>query len=117
MATTLRQLLIGMEEAGASDLYLHEGRAPAARVHGVVRTLALPPVEHAALQALLEEVLTPVQRAHLDRVGDVDAGWTVDRHRFRLAIGRQQGQLVIVARAVPSGALDLAVLEIGRAHV
>src|SRR5438552_1620666 len=104
--TSLRELLAHMETASASDLYLHEGRAPAARIHGVVRTLAQPPTDRAAMEALLDAVLTPAVRGRFEETGDADAGYSLDAgRRFRFSIARQQGLLAAVVRAVPSGAL------------
>ncbi len=102
----VREFLAHMESAAASDLYLHEGRAPAARIHGVVRTLAQPVTDRAALEALLDAVLQPAARARFDATGDADAGCTFEGRRFRLSLARQQGLLAVVARAVPSGALS-----------
>ncbi len=105
-------LLAAMETASASDLFLTEGRVPAARIHGVVRMLRTSALTRADLDDLLALALTPGQRAQFDAVGDIDVGLSLAAtegsapRRFRLALLRQQGQLACVARAVPSGSLE-----------
>ena len=104
----LLSLLSRMDAMGASDLFLTAGKAPAARVHGVVTTLDAPKVDEAALSALADHVLPERLRAVFESTGDHDAGLTLDGdRRFRLNFNRQQGRVGVVARAVPSGALDL----------
>ncbi len=106
-------LLSAMEGAEASDLFLAEGKVPAARVNGVVRPLRAEPLTHADIEEFLARVLSPAQRARFDASGDLDVGFSAPTsagapRRFRLALLRQQGQLACVARAVPPGSLTLA---------
>ena len=112
MPTDLNALLSAMQANQASDLFLVEGKVPAARVHGVVRTVAgMAPTTEEDLLALLSPALTPARRAALDQSGDLDVGLTLgDGHRYRLNLGRQQGRLAVVARRVPSGEQDLSTL-------
>ncbi len=108
-------LLAAMETSGASDLFLAEGKVPAARVNGSVSALRAQPLTRRDLEQLLELVLTAEQRARFDSAGDLDVGYSTPQtaasagapRRFRLALLRQQGQLACVARAVPPGSLDL----------
>ncbi len=105
--TALIALLSSMDERHASDLFLDEGRRPAARVHGQVLALDEPVLTRGALSALIDSALAPAARARFDETGDADASLALpDGRRYRLSIARQQGVLSVVARAVPNGALD-----------
>ncbi len=100
-------LLANLAASGASDLFVHEGRAPAARIHGIVRTLDAPPTAREAIAHLLEQAAGAEAMERFRATGDLDTGWSLpDGRRFRFNASRQQGRLAIVARAVPSGALD-----------
>ncbi len=93
---------------GASDLFLSEGRFPAVRVDGAVRGLDLPETTRGDLDQLLAFALTQAGRRAFDEAGDLDAGLALpDGRRFRLNLSRQQGRTSVVARVVPSGALDV----------
>ena len=110
---SLRELLGVMEGAGASDLFLNEGRPPAARVHGRVRPLSRGPVQRGELEALLREALTAEALERFKSCGDVDASLALpDGRRFRLNALREQTRLGIVVRAVPSGDLSLDELKL-----
>ncbi|HCP46317.1 MAG TPA: hypothetical protein DIU15_09760, partial [Deltaproteobacteria bacterium] len=112
-ASPLLDLLAAMEAEGASDLFVCEGKVPAQRIHGVVRPLEVPPTTADELEPLLEQVLTGSLGARFQAEGDLDCGLSLpDGRRFRLNISRQQGMVSIVARAVPSGALDFDSLRL-----
>ncbi len=101
----LLELLSAMDRAGASDLFLTEGRPPAARIHGQLRAATPEPTSRAALEALVRRA-APERWDQLQAAGDLDVGLSLDDgRRFRLAIYRQRGALSLVARAVPTGAI------------
>jgi twitching motility protein PilT len=103
----LLSLLSAMDALQASDLFLSEGRPPAVRVHGQVRPLDEPATTRGALDALIDRALGPAARKDFDRTGDADTSLSLDGgQRYRLSIARQQGALSVVARAVPTAALD-----------
>lgn len=107
------QLLDEMAALKASDLFLTEGRFPAVRVHGAVRSLDRPATTRGELDQLLAHTLTRAARERFADRGDMDAGLSLpDGRRFRLNLARQQGRLSVVARAVPSGALQLDDLQL-----
>ncbi|GDX80500.1 hypothetical protein LBMAG42_23110 [Deltaproteobacteria bacterium] len=111
MATLLVDLLGKMEAAGASDLFLTEGKPPAARIHGQLRVINEPATPVAALRELVESLVTPLARRRFEETGDLDVGVTLPNgKRLRLSLLRQQGALGLVARSVPPGAIDLATL-------
>ena len=110
MATSLLQLLAAMDRAGASDMFIHEGRAPAARIHGQVRTTSEPPTTREAILELLS-ALPPLARERFAATGDLDAGLPVSEgRRLRISAMRQQGLLGIVGRPVPGGAIEFGSL-------
>jgi pilus retraction protein PilT len=105
------ELLTRFADQGASDLFLHEGRPPAARIHGEVRALAHAVVTRDGLESLVRAAAGEEAFRRFQETGDLDTGWTLpDGRRYRFNVSRQQGRLAVVARAVPSGALDPEVL-------
>lgn len=104
----VRRLLASMAKWDASDIFVTLDRPPAARVAGRIVPVELPATTAEQLEAFAEEVLTPEQREVLARDGDVDAGYSLgEGRRFRFNFARQQGDLSIVARSLPSGRMVL----------
>ena len=102
-----------MDERCASDLYICEGKSPAFRVHGEVKSIEESATTPGEVKALLDRVLVGTARARFDRSGDLDVGYSLeDGRRFRLNLAMQQGRHAIVARAVPSGALTFSDLRL-----
>ncbi len=113
MATLIDDLLGDMDAEGASDLFLTVGRPPALRRHGVVEALARPPVQAEEIDAFLARAVPPASRTRLQETGDLDVGYSHPAGgRFRLNFARQRARLALVARAVPSGALDFDSLRL-----
>jgi pilus retraction protein PilT len=100
-------LLASMDDRSASDLYICEGKVPAARIHGDVHSIGDAPSSKAQLMQLLDRVLAGTAKGRFERTGDIDVGYSLaDGRRFRLNVARQQGRYAVVARAVPSGVLS-----------
>ncbi len=97
----------------ASDLFLHEGRAPAARVDGRVQLLDAPETTAGDIEWLVERVLpAKAARERFAEAGDCDAGLALSgEQRFRVNIARQQGRLSAVARILPR--LDATFASLG----
>ena len=110
-APALLKLLSAMERLEASDLFITEGKAPAARIHGVVRAMKTEATSRADLDELLGLALGKRGRAVFEATGDYDAGLSHEGRRFRLNISRQRGQIGVVARLVPPG--DLSFQDLG----
>ncbi len=109
----IEKLLTAMEKMGASDLFVNVGKPPAMRIKGEVRKLDLAPTDHEAVEDFLKGLLRPAVRARYDETGDLDVGYTTARGgRYRLNMHRQQGQHAMVARALPSGELSFAELNL-----
>jgi twitching motility protein PilT len=110
------QMLLAMERWGTSDLFVCEGKVPAVRLHGVVVKLELPPTPASALEDFLARELSPETRQRYLDTGDLDMGLSpAHGKRFRINLARQQGRHSLVARAIPSGALDLTSLGLPEA--
>ncbi|MSQ01983.1 MAG: PilT/PilU family type 4a pilus ATPase [Myxococcales bacterium] len=111
MTIPLVELLGKMEAAGASDLFVNEGKAPAARIYGLLTVLSEPPTSRAVLREFLESAVPAPALARFDATGDLDVGVTLPGgRRVRVSLLRQQGGIGFVARAVPPGAIELATL-------
>ncbi len=103
---SVKQILASMASWNASDVFIAEGRPPAARVHGSVRRSDLPETSRAIIEAFMNEALTPGARAVFDQGGELDVGHTLENgSRFRLNMYRERGCLALVARALPGGEL------------
>ncbi|EYF08533.1 type IV pilus twitching motility protein PilT [Chondromyces apiculatus] len=100
-------LLAEMMAAGASDLFLAEGRSPTWRVDGEVTVTLHPPTTAEDLGRFMASVLRPSQREAFERTGDLDVGRTIpELGRFRMHFHVQRGMVGVVVRAVPSGQLS-----------
>ncbi|MFO0756113.1 MAG: PilT/PilU family type 4a pilus ATPase [Byssovorax sp.] len=116
MTAALEPLLREMVEAGASDLFLAEGRQPSWRIDGLVTVTLYPPTTRDALEELMGGLLRPAQKAEFDRTGDLDVGRTIDDlGRFRFHFHVQRGAIGAVIRPVPSGQLDFSALGLPEA--
>ncbi len=104
----LLDLLAAMDRLKASDLFVTEGKVPMVRRHGALHPLKQPATTVGDVDALLEGVLNAEGRRRFEADGDLDAGFSLDDgRRYRLNLHRSQGRRGLVARALPSGDLDL----------
>ena len=111
----IERLLSNAERLGASDVFVAEGKKPAFRIHGRVKPAELPPTTAADFAPLLEKTLTTGQRRRFEETGDLDFGMSLtaangEDRRYRINLHRLQGRLGLVARALPSGELELGEL-------
>jgi twitching motility protein PilT len=111
-APTLAALLVEGLRAGASDIHLHAGLAPLARVHGSLTPLGGRPVLTVAdTDALARSALGETQRARFERANDIDFACTLPGvGRFRANVYRQQRGVDLVFRAIPAEPPSLAEL-------
>jgi twitching motility protein PilT len=102
-AGAMAKLLAFAIDQRASDLHLHAGLPVRLRIHGDFRPLPGPPVDAADTRRLLEELLTPEQRATVERHGQVDFAYTLPgAGRFRGNVYRQQRGWDGVFRVIPA---------------
>ena len=115
-SSSIRDLLETLEQSHCSDLFLTVGKSPAVRRHGAIESLDLPVTAEEDLEKFLSHALTTNQRERLEAIGDLDAGYSLtDHRRFRLNLSKQMGQTQLVARALPSGDLSFAELNLPEA--
>jgi twitching motility protein PilT len=102
-ANLLTELLIEVQETGASDLHLSAGARPTVRIHGSLepledRAILTPPV----IQRMLYAILTQKQREHFEEALELDFAYAVPgRARFRVNIYRQRDALGAAFRIIP----------------
>jgi twitching motility protein PilU len=86
-----QDLLDYMVKAEASDLYLNSGMAPSARIHGKVTLSPFEEINHSNFEFMLEQIITPEQKATFDREMELNLTLISDQgQRFRTNLYRQQ---------------------------
>lgn len=106
-------LLSHMDDWSASDIFISQDKAPAVRIHGQVLSLPLPTTSLLQIDGFLQHALTNQIQKRFQESGDLDFGYSLDaHHRFRINLYKQKGQLALVARAIPTGALDFKELRL-----
>jgi twitching motility protein PilT len=86
----------------ASDLLLVPGSAPALRVHGAVRTLALPVLSDDEVRGMVLPLLTATEYAALQKERALDLAFDVaDLGRFRANVHFQRGTMAAAIRLLP----------------
>jgi len=109
----LDELLRIMTKQGASDLHLKPTRPPLMRVNGRLVPLQTEPLAPGELQAMVESILTPQQKAKLEQNMSVDLGYGVHGlARFRGNIYMQRGTLAAAFRLIPFNIKTLSELEL-----
>ena len=84
-----QQLLAAMAQHNASDLHLKAGTPPVYRVGGHLRTVHLPAMTGAQIEACLSPIIPEVRRGFYDEHGDLDFAYSLpDGDRFRINIFR-----------------------------
>ena len=98
---SLGDLLRQTREIAASDFHLHSGAPLKVRLNGKLETTS-PKIDHDRAQALLFDLLSEDQRAHLDEHLQLDFSYAIQGvGRFRANAYRQQRGLDAVFRAIP----------------
>ena len=95
--------------AGASDLHISVGRAPALRIHGDMQDIpGLEALTAEDTEKLVRQFAPERHLAELDEVGTTDFGYAFgEKGRFRVSALRQKGSLGIVMRLIPTDLLTL----------
>jgi twitching motility protein PilT len=96
-----------MFSKSASDLHLASGKPPMVRIHGELEQVAdLPPLQHADLLELLQEIAPQPKWDQYARTGDVDFGYELPGvARFRCNYFNQRNGCSAVFRQIPSKVL------------
>ncbi|HEV7856866.1 MAG TPA: ATPase, T2SS/T4P/T4SS family, partial [Herminiimonas sp.] len=104
----ISELLAFSVKNKASDLHLSAGLPPMIRVHGDVRRINLPPLEHKDVHGMIYDIMNDGQRkAYEDRL-EVDFSFAIPGlARFRVNAFNQDRGAAAVLRTIPSKILSL----------
>jgi twitching motility protein PilT len=96
----------------ASDLHLSAGLPPMIRVHGDVRRINLPPMEHKDVHAMVYDIMNDSQRKIYEETLECDFSFEVPNlARFRINAFNQHRGAGAVFRTIPSKVLTLEELN------
>ncbi|MBU0620302.1 MAG: type IV pilus twitching motility protein PilT [Gammaproteobacteria bacterium] len=96
----------------ASDLHLSAGLPPMIRVHGDMRRINLPAMEHKEVHAMVYDIMNDGQRKHYEENKEVDFSFEVPNlARFRVNAFIQNRGAGAVMRTIPSKILTLEELK------
>jgi twitching motility protein PilT len=91
-----------MIEREASELYLYVGSPPVMRIHGELQRLDGPTLTPVTAKQTLYDLLTPAQRAALERDWQLDYAYSVPGvSRFRVSISLHRGTVATLFRTIP----------------
>ena len=111
----ISELLAFSVKNKASDLHLSAGLPPMIRVHGDVRRINLPPLEHKDVHAMIYDIMNDSQRKQYDESLEVDFSFDLPGlARFRVNAFNQDRGAAAVLRTIPSRVLSLEELQCPR---
>jgi twitching motility protein PilT len=110
----ISELLAFSVKNKASDLHLSAGLPPMIRVHGDVRRINLPPLEHKDVHGMIYDIMNDSQRKHYEENLECDFSFDLPGlARFRVnAFNQDRG--AARARTIPSRVLSLEELQCPR---
>jgi twitching motility protein PilT len=112
----ISELLAFSVKNKASDLHLSAGLPPMIRVHGDVRRINLPPLEHKDVHAMIYDIMNDSQRKTFDENLECDFSFDLPGlARFRVNAFMQDRGAAAVMRTIPSRVLSLEELQTPRA--
>jgi twitching motility protein PilT len=104
----LTELLAFVVKNKASDLHLSSGLPPMIRVHGDVRRINVPAMEHKEVHAMIYDIMNDGQRKFYEENLECDFSFAVPNlARFRVNAFVQQRGAAAVMRTIPSKILSL----------
>ncbi len=96
----------------ASDLHLSSGLPPMIRVHGDMRRINLPAMEHKDVHAMIYDIMNDEQRKFYEENKEVDFSFEVPNlARFRVNAFIQQRGAAAVMRTIPAKVFSLEDLK------
>jgi twitching motility protein PilT len=108
MAVDIAQLLSFAVKNDASDLHLSAGVPPMIRVHGDVRRINMPAMEHKAVHNMMYDIMNDKQRKDFEEFLECDFSFEIpDLARFRVNAFNQARGAGAVFRTIPSKILSL----------
>jgi twitching motility protein PilT len=111
----IAELLAFSVKNKASDLHLSAGLPPMIRVHGDVRRINLPPLEHKDVHAMVYDIMNDGQRKQYEEMLECDFSFEIPNlARFRVNAFNQGRGAAAVLRTIPSKILSLEDLNAPR---
>ncbi|MBM3391341.1 MAG: type IV pilus twitching motility protein PilT [Betaproteobacteria bacterium] len=108
----ITELLAFAVKNKASDLHLSAGLPPMIRVHGDVRRINLPPMEHKDVHSMVYDIMNDGQRKHYEENLECDFSFAVPNlARFRVNAFVHHRGAGAVFRTIPSKVLSLEELN------
>jgi twitching motility protein PilT len=108
----LTELLAFVVKNKASDLHLSSGLPPMVRVHGDVKRINVPPLEHKDVHAMIYDIMNDGQRKFYEENLECDFSFAVPNlARFRVNAFVQQRGAAAVLRTIPTKVLSLEDLK------
>lgn len=88
-------------DLSASDLHLKAGSPAKVRVKGDIKNINNDVLSNERLEAMIFEIMTPVQRERYAEKGSMDFAYQLnDRVRYRINVFRQRGKTSVAARRI-----------------
>jgi len=114
----ISELLAFVVKNKASDLHLSAGLPPMIRVHGDVRRINLPALEHKDVHAMVYDIMNDGQRKFYEENLECDFSFSIPNlARFRVNAFVQHRGAGAVFRTIPSKVLTLEELKCPRVFV
>src|ERR1700710_1768882 len=111
----ISELLAFVVKNKASDLHLSAGLPPMIRVHGDVRRINLPPLEHKDVHGMIYDIMNDGQRKAYEENLEIDFSFAIPGlARFRVNAFNQDRGAAAVLRTIPSKILSLEDLNAPR---
>ena len=108
----ISELLAFTVKNKASDLHLSSGLPPMIRVHGDVRRINLPPLEHRDVHGMIYDIMNDGQRKAYEEMLECDFSFAIPGlARFRVNAFNQDRGAAAVLRTIPSKVLTLEQLN------
>ncbi len=108
----LTELLAFVVKNKASDLHLSSGLPPMIRVHGDIRRINVPALEHKDVHGMVYDIMSDGQRKTYEEHLECDFSFAVPNlARFRVNAFVQQRGAAAVLRTIPSKVLSLDELK------
>src|SRR6185437_3817524 len=108
----ITELLAFAVKNKASDLHLSSGLPPLIRVHGDIRRINLPPMEHEDVHAMVYDIMSDQQRKMYEEMLECDFSFAVPNlARFRVNAFNQHRGAAAAFRTIPSKVLSLEELN------
>ena len=108
----ISELLAFVVKNKASDLHLSSGLPPMIRVHGDIRRINLPAMEHKDVHGMVYDIMNDGQRKFYEENLECDFSFAIPNlARFRVNAFVQQRGAAAVMRTIPSKILSLEELK------